>query len=485
MNVKGRITSGLVINLLFALLNGLIFIVNILVMTSFLTPEEVGLFAIALAFTETFILLSDFGTMEKFVQDSSEDVVKNYQTAFTINLMFSVLLTLTILILAPIVAGLYKLPILWPLLSVMSYTAFTGTLTMPLGFFYKELDFLKQRLFPLAGKVAGVLTTAFLAYLGAGVWCLAGGGIVTLLVTAIPLWFFIPIKHSWNLDLPRVKSYLSFGLNLWLAKVSGVATQQGAVLLLSVLLGIKEVGNFKLSEMIATYALVVQGTIGQTVYPLLCRLQTSTQELRRIFLIICKVGMLWAAPVGMALFLFSDDLVLHVFPNKWNGVGFFLQVQGGAVLFGSIAHAWDFFTKALGKSEPILMASLVLILIFVGIFVPAVFFFRYRGIAVGIGAIVVGGIVIKQHYVGKLFQGVSIFGAVLPELTAVGLMGGMISIWKGWVGWTCGSLLLFGSQFAVFIAGYLLIVALIEKNLIWEIASFFGPLSSDRASTRR
>lgn len=471
MNLPRKIASGVAINVAFTALTGLVAVGNILIIARLLAPEDMGLFVLASTFVEAFVMLSDFGTKEKFVQEGSLSPEATFKAAFTLNLLMAILLAAIILAIAPVAAKLYDNPQLWPLLSLLSLIAFTETLTLPLAVYYRELDFLRYRIYPVAGKVGGFLLTALLAYWGAGVWSLALGTVSTLLITAVPLWVGKAFRPGF-VSLACIRSYVGFSLPYWASRVTGVITMQGAVFTISAYLSVKELGHFRLAEQLAGYAFLIEAIIGQTIFPALCRLQESDEELRKIFATVSKISMVWAAPFGMGLFVFANDLVTHLFSEKWRGMELMLKVQGGAVLFGSIAYAWDNFLKAKGTSRPTLVAATGLAVTFLTVFVPAVAVLGYGGIPLGIGAIVVVGLVIKKYYMERLFPGISIFGIVAPEIVSALGAGIVVLAWKGMHASDGGGL--FAMRVSLFGAAYLLSVVLFERDFIKGIPAFLA-----------
>lgn len=473
MDLRPKIASGSVINLGFALANGCLFVLNLLVMTRLLDPEQFGLFSIALAFVEAIILLSDFGVAEKFVQDISDEPDRAYRLALTANLCFSLGMLAVILVLAPVLAWVYGRPTLWPLLSLCSYSAFTGTLLMPLALYYRRLQFLRQRLFPTFGRLVGLGVMALLAWQGLGVWSLPLGGLASLVATAVPLWLSAPIpRGGLCFDWSASRAYWRFGANLWAARLGAVLTQHGAILFLSVKLSFVQLGQFKLSETVASIAFLVQLSLAQTVYPILCRMQQAPQQRRQVFVLLSKIGQAWAMPVGLGLVIFSADLVRHVFGSKWSGMELLLVIQGSAVIIGSIGHSWDAFMRSTGNSRPLLVGSLLLAGTFAAVFVPAVLLWGVPGIAVGIGAVVLGGLALKQHYMNRLFAPISLVRIVLPELLAGAVSGGAVMVWKLASGSASTSASMWLAQVAAFMLGYCGLAALLDRTLARQALAF-------------
>ena len=382
--LKQAVARGAVSNLLFAGAGGSLTYLQLIVVMRILGPAEIGLFALASAIALAMESLSDFGIGDRLIQQGAEDLQESYDCAVTLHFLLAVLLCGLLIAAAPFVARFYHLPDLTLLMAAMSYVAFAGFLQLPLSLLYRDLRYFEQRLFVFLGKVASFIVTVGLALMGMGVWCLVAGGLTELVVTAVPAWLVSPLRPRWRISLSKFRDLLSFGSPVWMSKVSYVLVQQGSVLVLSAFLAVTDVGQFKAAEQLAGIVFYMEIVLGQTIFPVLCKLKDSDSALVAAFTKSSRVSMLWTAGGSVFLWIFAGPIVRYVLTPKWHGAELFMAAQGVALLFGATIFNWDTLCKAREATRFLFRVSVLFGIAFAVIFTPLVYFGRREGAAIGV-----------------------------------------------------------------------------------------------------
>jgi O-antigen/teichoic acid export membrane protein len=187
--------------------------VGTIIVARLLTPAEIGVFAVAVAFVTLSQVLRDFGVANYLVQERDLDRAR-ICTAMGIALSTGALLALLIVMLAPFIARFYNEPGMVNVLHILSLTfILTPPSSIGLALLRRNFDFGTAFWFETAGNLAWAVTAVVLAYSGAsyrslGWAALVGSGTMLLLFLVLRprLVLFRPSFAHWR----RVARYGSF-----------------------------------------------------------------------------------------------------------------------------------------------------------------------------------------------------------------------------------------------------------------------------------
>jgi len=466
--LKTVVARGAINNLIFAGGGSVLSYVQALIVMRIVGPDQIGLFAIGSAVALTMESVSDFGIGDRLVQEDGRRLQQTYNCAVVLHLLMAFVLWLFVWFGAALTVRIYSEPQLKPLIRAMSYSAFAGFLRLPLSLLYRDLKYFEQRLLICLGRVVGFVVAIACAVGGLGVWSLVFSGMVTLLVTSIPAWVIAPIRFRWRFPLAAIPSMLRFASPVWFAKVTYVGVQQGGVLALSVFLPLAVVGQFKSSEQIASIIFYIEVVLGQTLYPALCRIQTSPVEMAALFSKAARVSMSWIAGGAVALIVFADDIVRVVLSEKWAGAEIFLRAQGVALLFGALIYNWDVLFKASDDTRPIFVMSLFFTFAFALFFVPPLYFGGKNGAALGLVLVNAVVLISRKVCINRLHVRISLLQIAWRALLAAAVAGAMVLPLRGsmWAQSASGDLL---SRLAAYAVLYACGLAWLERHLITEM----------------
>jgi O-antigen/teichoic acid export membrane protein len=174
-----------------------------MVIARLLTPEQIGVFAIAAVFAALATVVRDFGVAEYLIQERRLDREKIAAT-LTLNIAVSWMMAAAMFFGAPVVASFYHHAAIAEVMRVLAI----GFVMMPFGavtmaWFRRELDFRPVALANVAANLTSFVVSVGLAYVGFGpmalAWSVVAGAAVTVLMallyrpSAVPL---VPgLKH--------------------------------------------------------------------------------------------------------------------------------------------------------------------------------------------------------------------------------------------------------------------------------------------------
>ena len=116
-----------------------------LIVTRLLGPSEIGLYGIVSTTVVTVLALKRVGIDEAFVAHETDDLEREYQHAFTLELALAVIAALVLALLAPILAAAYGEPQLLGLTLGVAWLPLAFALLAPLWIFFRRMDYVRQR----------------------------------------------------------------------------------------------------------------------------------------------------------------------------------------------------------------------------------------------------------------------------------------------------------------------------------------------------
>jgi len=186
--------------------------VSTLLLARLLAPADFGLVAIASAVAMIFALITELSLSQALVQHD-EPTDEHYHTAFTLNLIRGVVLTIIVGLLAWPIAKFYNDDRIFKIILGLAIGIFAGGLVNPrLAIFERNLEFRPLFLLNLAGKIAGFVVAISIAFIFRSYWALVFGQIASEVARAIAS--YILLRYRPRLSLSHYKELISF--SIWL-----------------------------------------------------------------------------------------------------------------------------------------------------------------------------------------------------------------------------------------------------------------------------
>jgi PST family polysaccharide transporter len=166
-------------------------LVTLAVLGRLLSPEDFGLLGMATVITGFALLFNDLGTSAAVIQqrDPSEELLSSI---FWANLLFGALLSLVVLLGAPVVAAYYRDPRVTPVLRVLALMFPISALgTLQKSLLEKRMAFHLTAHIEVAAVAVGAIVAIALAIAHAGVWALVAQSLTIFAATSACSGFFL------------------------------------------------------------------------------------------------------------------------------------------------------------------------------------------------------------------------------------------------------------------------------------------------------
>jgi O-antigen/teichoic acid export membrane protein len=319
-----------------------------------LTPEEVGLAAIALTFSSLAFLLADLGLGAAIVQRATLTEADR-STAFWTNAGLGVLLTLAGVGLSGPIASLFHQPRVQPLLAVLSLTFILTALGTTQGsLLIRALHFRSLELRTIAATAAGVAAAIVIAALGYGPWAIIAQALVVSGVSTALLWRSSSWRPRLLYSTDSLRHLLGFGGAIFGAGVVRYFERNLDNLLIGRFLGAAALGVYGVAYNVMLVPVLRLATpLQQVFFPALTQLQAST-ELAPIWLRMSRVLAAVTVPAMLGMAVVAPDFIVVLLGEKWRSAIPVLQVLTWVGILNVASLQASLLLEALGRAGAVL-----------------------------------------------------------------------------------------------------------------------------------
>ena len=292
--------------------------VKIAILARLLTPEQFGIFgvaAIVLAFLE---ILTETGVNIFFIQE--EGKLKDYlNTAWVVSIVRGILISLVLLLGAPIIASFFKSPEAKSLILFIAIVPFIkGFINPAIVKYQKELKFNKEFLLRFCTFFVDALVAVLFALVTKEavslIWGFIAGGILEVVLSFI---IFKPTPRL-TFEYDKLKRVINRGKWITGAGVFKYFFEQGDDIVVGRLLNTNFLGLYQMAYKISTLPITeVAEVFVKVTFPVYVKISEDTKRLKRAFLKTTATVTLLVMPIGLILFFFPTEVILFVLGQNW------------------------------------------------------------------------------------------------------------------------------------------------------------------------
>lgn len=336
------------------------FVVSVVIARFFLTPEEVGLFSIALSAAMMVSILQDFG-ITRYVAGEPEIDEQRIRTCFSVSILLALGVGLVILALAWPAARFYGDPRLTPLMAIVagSYLLVPFGI-VPSALLQREMDFRSLFTVNLGAALANAAVALTLAAAGYSAASLAWGAVAQQGARAMLGQWLSGHRPQLPLTLSGARPILRFGSGASLLYASGALGVRSPELIVGRLLSIAAVGLYGRAVGLAGHLhMLVSGAIGAVFYPAFRRIRDRGEALDEPYLRVVAGYTATSWPAMTFLAAASTPLVLLLYGPVWAGVApLLIWIALSQIAFTALPLHMD-IPLLLGKMRRLLQLNLL------------------------------------------------------------------------------------------------------------------------------
>lgn len=354
-----------------------------LILARILTPEDYGLFAMALAVTALLELFQEFGLGTAIIQRQNLSPAQVNGIFWIVN-GGSFVFAGAAFALAGVAAWYYREPrLLWMVRLLSMIFLINSFGTVPYSLLTKEIDFKKRSLAEAYGVVVSVVVTLALAYAGYGVWSLLVGHLLRAGIRNLAMAVYCRWRPTLKVSYEGIGDLLRFSLHVAGASLVARAPTFTNPLIIGRILGGAGLGIYTMADSLGAnpFQKLTTQVINQLSLPVFSKLQQEMEDLRKSFLAITRYLALIAFPLQVGMALVAADLVTVLLTPKWASTIELVRVFSIGGLFYVLPLPSSPLLTARGRADVNFRYSCLYALVMVGaIYAGALY--GLRGIAI-------------------------------------------------------------------------------------------------------
>jgi O-antigen/teichoic acid export membrane protein len=299
------------------------------ILARILSPGDYGLMAIATSIIVVISLITDFGVSRALIHyDEVDD--DTLSTLYWLNLGMAMIAMLMLIATAPLVASLYRMPELEPLLRVASFAFPLSAAGQQFRVMAeKGLNFASLARNEIAAALGGFLIALLAALAGMKVYTLVAGLLANNAISSGLAWLRLTGGRHLRLrmNLSTTKPFLKFGSYLVGENFASTLHRQADVFVGGLVTSPSVLGLFSvprdLSFRVSTLINPIMTRVG---FPVMSRAKSDAAKLKSIYLQSLRLTASLNFPIYMALALFAEEVITLLYGAKWTGAAPFLRL---------------------------------------------------------------------------------------------------------------------------------------------------------------
>lgn len=294
----------------------LIGLISTLILARLLAPSDFGIISMA-AITHGLIdMFADTGVSMLMIRskDQSRDFL---DTSWTVKLLQGVVVGLVLLAAGPLTAWWFEEPALIPVMAAYALIAvIDGASSIGPILFLRDLEFHKDLLYKVYGRVAIFVVTIAAAFFVASYWSIVFGYFVGALFSVWLSFAMHPYRPRFSLS--KFRDFVHFGLSMiplnigrfLNMRIDGMVAGRVAT---TETFGLYSV-SIELSNIVSEEIIL---PVNRAVYPAYAKIVDNAKALKDAFLNVLGTTCLLSLPMSLGLLAVREDFIAVVLGAKW------------------------------------------------------------------------------------------------------------------------------------------------------------------------
>lgn len=439
----------------------LLSVLQISVLTRFLSPSDFGLMALITVIAGFIGSFADLGVSSAIIHKQNISR-QQLSSLYWVDVLMGVLLCALMIFASPFVADFYHQPILLNLMILLSFPFIINSFCKQFAtLLFKDLQYKKIAIVRIISAFALFLATVGFAYNGYGVYSLVYGALISAFVNSTQLMFlgFKQYRPSCTFAFKQIKYFLNFGAYKMSADIISNLLQQLDTLLIGKLLGTEALGIYTISKNLVKKIAMIFSSIMHPTFPLMAKLQEETERLKSFYLKIINYRASIEFSIYALLIVMAPEVVLILFGDDWEKTIEIIQILAIFTAIATTTAPTAILIMAKGEMKLLLYWS-------VGMFfytLLSLYFYSHWGLLGMAWGLVINAVILQfPRYIiilkpllglrfGEYFENISkpfliaiavlIFSyfisiyiePIILKLAIVGCLSGLLWVWLNWL----------------------------------------------------
>ncbi|MGK2958005.1 MAG: lipopolysaccharide biosynthesis protein [Acidimicrobiales bacterium] len=379
MSIGNRVTGGAATLVAMRLLIRFIGLFSTMVLARLLVPEDFGLVGLAMAYLAIIegITSINLGSALIKIRDESRDL---YDTAWTLGLMRSGVISLVIGISASFLPALMNEPRLENVIYIIALQPLIQGLMNPRFIeFEKNLNYRPVFINNVTSKIISTVIAVTIALIYRNYWALIIGSMASSLIGLCMGYVMRPYLPRWNLG--RVREI--FGFTAWLSGVSILSTLNLRLdsFIVGGFLDTKHVGYYRVGEELTTLPTgELVGPLTQSLFPAFSEMAHEPEKLKTNVLEASSVLSALTLPASFGFAFLAEDIVRLLVGEQWLLVVPMIQILTPIIGLSTLTALSASVCMATGRTRDIFLTEIIYFVVRISVVLTGIFFWGFMGL---------------------------------------------------------------------------------------------------------
>ncbi len=321
------------------------------IIAAYLTPEDFGAVALAMTVAIFAQLLSDAGIGRSLIRQKTLDPAE-WNTVFWFLVLLGGLLMGALILIAPLAARVFDVPVTGPLITALSVVPFLFALTaVPAARMERDGHFPQLALIQLIAAVLGLLIAVWWAIAGAGPWALIAQQITIALVRLCGVFVVSNQTYGFRFSFENLSSHLRFGRDTIGVALMFTAQRQVPIMMIGYVLGQAPLGLYAMSQRIWNIPyMALSGPFSQTAYARMARLQDEPGKIAEVFITTTRILAFLVFPPMLILAAVAPDMFAFLLSEPWRFAGSVYTLAAFGIALECVISMSNPMYQAAGKT---------------------------------------------------------------------------------------------------------------------------------------
>lgn len=335
-------------------------IVTNMILARFLSPEDFGSIGVLTVIFTVANVLVDSGLGGSLVKEKDISRI-DCSTIFIFNLTVSIILYFVIFFSASHIEDFFSIDGLSTITRVLSLTFILGSIGLvPRAILIRNLKFNLICEITIISTFIAALCSIVMAYMGFGVYSLVANQLIISALTALLSIFSTKYRCFWGFSVKSFKCLIPFGIFTSITSVIDTIYENLITTLTGKCLNVSQAGYLSQAKKLEDgLSSSIASTIGNVSFPVLTKFKEDSISFNREAISLFRTIVLFSFPILLTISLFSEQIVIIMFGQRWMPTAIYLQELIWAGLFIIMETTVRSYVKALCEVRKLMNATLV------------------------------------------------------------------------------------------------------------------------------
>lgn len=289
-----------------------------IILARILTPDDYGSVALVMVFITIANVFVSSGLGNALIQKNNADNL-DFSSVFYINVVVSIAIYAILFACAPIVAEFYQMPVLCPVLRVLSVRIPIAALnSVQQAYVSRNMMFRKFFWSSLFGTVLSGFVGIIMAYNGFGIWALACQYLTNVCTDTLVLWFTVKWRPIFKFSWERAKALISFGWKLLVSALLDTVNTQLRSLIIGKVYTKSDLAYYNQGEKYPQVFVVnINASISSVLFPVMSQAQDDREKVKQLTRRSIQVSSYVMWPIMFGIAAVAEPLVRIMLTDKW------------------------------------------------------------------------------------------------------------------------------------------------------------------------